>query len=185
MFHSHIILAHALWQTIIKSGDTLVDATLGNGQDTLVLAKMLKGEGKLIGYDIQQEALLKTQKNLEENLTPFEKNITIELNLACHSQIEVKDPKIIVYNLGYLPGSDKSLTTHNHTTLQSIKRAEELIVSRGVISITLYPGHEAGLLEQEAVIAHIQSLSKKLWDIIWITWPNRIRGPSIVLCQKK
>jgi len=177
--NSHLTFAHTIWHSLVQCGDTVIDATLGNGHDALALANMLS-KGTLIGYDIQEKSINHCQKLLHDK-----KNIAIELRHQCHAQIEAKEAKLIVYNLGYLPGSDKSLTTRVETTLQSIKRAQKILIESGIISITLYPGHPEGAKELEALLAYSQSLDKKEWTVSWTSWPNRKKGPSVLLYQKK
>lgn len=182
--NSHLKYAHMIWQSLVCPGDQVIDATLGNGHDTLILAKMLQGSGHLIGYDIQEQALHTTQEILQNHLSENEKKICIELRKECHSKIEGSHPKLIVYNLGYLPGANKLLTTQISTTLESIKKAQTLIIEGGMISITLYPGHEEGYKEQELLLPYVSSLSRKEWNVCWTSWPNRIKAPSLLLIQK-
>src|SRR5262249_16615664 len=107
----HTQLAHILWASILKPGDICVDATPGNGHDSLALATLALGTvpGKLHIFDIQTTALENTRKQLldiPENQLSFHQ--------MCHSRLlEVVAPKsvkLIVFNLGYLPGGDKSIT---------------------------------------------------------------------------
>lgn len=180
MLNSHLKFAHMIWRSIIQPGDTVIDATLGNGHDALALIQMLQNNGTLIGYDIQKKAILQTQ-----TLLKHEKNSTIILNHCCHSKIKAKNPKLIVYNLGYLPGTDKALTTQITTTLKSIQKAQKLVLPEGVISITLYPGHKEGLEEQDVLTTYAKLLDKRSWNVSWTSWPNRLTGPSLLLLQKK
>jgi hypothetical protein len=151
----HIEMAHHLWAAIVRPGDTVVDATIGNGHDTFFLAKLLKGTGKLVGYDIQSEALLQTKQRLLQ-LSPEEQS-TVFLRKACHHNIKEKNIKLIVYNLGYLPGGDKSLTTRTETTLKSIQKVVNHVVPGGAISITCYPGHTEGAREQKAILIFLEN----------------------------
>src|SRR5262249_26025680 len=160
---SHLEFAHQFWSVVVKPGDTVVDATAGNGHDALVLAKLaLQGErGTLVAFDIQDQALENTQKRLAN--FPAER---IFLYKKCHSKIAevmaevvaAQSAKLIVLNLGYLPGSDKSCTTLSDTTLKAIKTSLSLICVGGAISITCYPGHEEGRLEEQEIVSFFQTL---------------------------
>jgi len=162
----HIVCAQQYWKKVVHPGDTLIDATVGNGYDTLFLARLLQGKGFLIGYDIQKAALEETKKRLEQKL-PTEFSRIISLKLQSHAEFdhEQKNIKLIVYNLGYLPGgNNKSITTKCSTTLKSIENGLRVLsVPGGAISVTCYPGHEEGAKEQAAMIDFIKKLSPDKW----------------------
>lgn len=182
---SHIHIAHMFWQQIVAPGDTVIDATAGNGHDSHFLASLALNspEGRLIAFDVQQSALDSTKSRLKE----FDEN-QITLHLMSHSQIgEVCSPysaKLIAFNLGYLPGGDKSLTTHLATTMIAIRASLELVVQGGMISITCYPGHDEGLVEEEAIVAFCKTLDAKQWSISSHTFLNRHRHPHLLLLQR-
>ncbi|RZC44352.1 hypothetical protein C5167_037300 [Papaver somniferum] len=108
-------LAHLIWQRIVQKGDNVVDATCGNGYDTLALLKMVadeSGKGRVSGMDIQSCALENTSSLLDESLNANEREL-VELFHLCHSRMEDVIPegiflRLVVFNLGYLPGGDKS-----------------------------------------------------------------------------
>jgi hypothetical protein len=146
---SHLSFAHTLWKKHLYSYDWAIDATCGNGRDTLVLAHLLP-EGGVIGLDIQLRAIVETQ-------TYVGQRANVILHHRCHSEIGAifcpKKPRLIVYNLGYLPKGDKKMTTMTETTLQSLQGAIEILAEDGALSITCYPGHPEGAREEGAVRA--------------------------------
>jgi hypothetical protein len=85
-----------------------------------------------------------------------------------------------VYNLGYLPGGKKSITTQTDTTLESVKLSLELLADDGAISITCYPGHEEGAREEKELLAFAETLSSKEWNVCQHKWLNRPRSPSLL-----
>jgi hypothetical protein len=177
-FKSHIDLAHRYWQHIVQPGDIVVDATCGNGQDTLFLDGLQPS--RLYALDIQEDALVNTRTLLGDS-----KSVTY--HLGCHSQfpeeIQSKSVKLIVYNLGYLPGGDKTLTTLSETTLLSVKRALDLVKPGGAISVTCYPGHPAGAVEENAILAWAEGLDRHTWSCCHHRWCNRAKAPSLLLIQ--
>lgn len=182
LFRSHLDLAHSYWKRLVQPGDLLIDATCGNGHDTLALARL--NPKQLYAFDIQSQALASAQKRLqEEPALP-----SIQFIQGCHSQfppqIAPASVKLIVYNLGYLPGSDKATTTQSSTTLESVANALELIMPGGAISITCYPGHEEGAREESALLAFAEQLDKQLWSCCHHRWINRKQAPSLLLLQK-
>ncbi len=174
----HLMCAHNYWKNRVRPGDLVIDATVGNGQDTLFLATLLKGEGVLIGYDIQQEALNQAQLHLYNLPTHERQNII--LKCQSHAEFEEQKAHLIVYNLGYLPGGDKKITTRVETTVQSIKKA--LLIAEA-ISITCYPGHEEGRREQSALLDLVQALPSNQWNACFHQWLNRPLSPTLLWLQ--
>jgi len=133
----------------VKRNDLVIDATIGNGKDTVTLAKMVPN-GKVFGFDIQKDAIQKTKKALEkEKLTNFEL-----FQIGHEHMIEVlknyqNKISFIVFNLGYLPGGDKNITTTVETTKKALENAQKLLNQKGKILITVYPGHTEGQRESE------------------------------------
>lgn len=178
-------IANFCWADIVNQQDTVIDATCGNGHDTLVLARL--NPKRLYAIDIQQQALDNARYRLEQELSP-ERMQTIHFYLGCHSlfpkEIVPTTVKLIVYNLGYLPGGDKSVTTMTETTLKSIQNGMELLASGGLISITCYPGHAEGQVEEGALLSFAKQLPKESWTCSFHQTINRNQAPSLLLIRK-
>ncbi|MCI0666795.1 MAG: methyltransferase domain-containing protein, partial [Methylococcaceae bacterium] len=56
--------AQQIIAAVLRPGDIAIDATLGNGLDTLFLARGVGPEGIVYGFDIQPEAIEITRNNL-------------------------------------------------------------------------------------------------------------------------
>lgn len=185
---SPIHLAHFYWDLLLKGGDLVLDATCGQGKDSLFLAKKIleKEKGKLIVMDLQKEALEKTRFLLEEHLDQEVLEQVQYIN-SCHSEIDLPYPdtlKLIVYNLGYLPGGNKELTTTLESSIQSFEKAFQLLRLHGYLSITCYPGHPAGKIEKEGILSWAKSLPKS-FTCCHHQWINRSdSSPSLLLIQK-
>ena len=112
----------------------------------------------------------------------------VHFHNVCHSHIASCAAKetvaLIVYNLGYLPAGDKSITTQKETTLRSIESGLELLRPGAVMSITCYPGHPEGSVEEDALRDTMEKLPQHLWSVTWHEWLNRRRGPSLILLQR-
>lgn len=186
LFQSHLDLAHAYWKQLLGVNDIVVDATCGNGQDTLVLCR-LASNGMTYGLDIQKRAIELTREYLAKHLTSGQLE-HVSLHEGCHSSfpeaIQPETLTLITYNLGYLPGSDKTLTTKVFTTLESIKKAQGLLKPGGALSITCYPGHSEGALEQEAILEYVKGLNPQQWNVCFHQWLNRQKAPGLLLIQK-
>lgn len=189
LFQSHLDLAHRYWQMIIKPGDFVIDATCGNGQDTLILCQLAltNSTGTVLAIDIQAAAIQHTQSYLNQHLSPTLLNC-IQYQEGCHStfpsSIQPDTVALIAYNLGYLPGNNKQLTTMTDTTLQSLNRALSLVKPGGAISITCYPGHTEGSDEQAAILDFVTQLSPFEWSCCHHVWINRKKSPSLLFLQK-
>ena len=189
LFKSHIDLAHHYWSLLLEVGDTVIDATCGNGLDTLFLARQCldKDKGRLITIDIQMKALIQAKELL---ISEVSEEILSRIYFVhqCHSIFPISlienNVKLVVYNLGYLPKGEKSITTKVDTTLSSIQSALQLISPGGTISITCYPGHEEGKREQEVIMNLVQSLDPREWSCCLHQWLNRTSAPSLLLIQK-
>lgn len=190
LFQSHLDLAHSLWAQIVNRGDCVIDATCGNGHDTLTLGRLVLDtylkEGKVYGIDLQQKAIAATHTLLDLHL-PLGWQGQISLHQQSHrtfpNEITPKSVKLIVYNLGYLPGGNKEQTTITDSTLQSLNEAIKLLAPGGAISMTCYPGHPEGAKEQAAIIDLLTQFSPKEWSCTRHEWLNRKRSPQLFLIQ--
>lgn len=150
---------HELLSAEIQVGELAVDATLGNGHDTLFLAQRVGVTGKVIGFDVQQEALNSTRQRLQEAGVP---ESSYELFCQSHSELDSRlssEVAAVIFNLGYLPGADKSLITHEYTTLQALSQSMALLRPDGILSVMCYPGHSGGDSEAEAVTSWMKNRS--------------------------
>lgn len=179
----HIFLAHRYWKDLLLPSDRAIDATLGNGHDTLFLAEKLT-DGKVFSFDVQKKALENAKDFLKNNLNSLE---NISFFLKSHEDLSfLKDEVIslVVYNLGYLPGGDKSLTTKVASTMKSVDGALSLIQSKGAVSITCYKGHEEGALEEKALLQMVKNLSPKEYSVCYHEWINKTNAPSLIWIRK-
>lgn len=178
----HIILAHQLWKKVLLQNDNVIDATCGNGHDTYFLSTITKG--KIFAIDIQKKAIENTKKLLEEkNKTYFSKKIFLFNRSHKDFSFIKEEIKLIVYNLGYLPGADKSITTKAKDTLISIKNGISLI-KKGFLSIMCYPGHAEGKKEEKEIISFLSTLNSNKFKILFHKWINKKNFPSFIWIEK-
>ncbi|TXG75985.1 methyltransferase domain-containing protein [Candidatus Dojkabacteria bacterium] len=173
---NHILLAHSLWSGHLAPDGLAVDATCGNGHDTLVLSRMLP-KGKVFAFDIQKQAIENTRLLLEEHKTLDR----VELFQQSHAEWkgEFEPPHLIVYNLGYLPRSDKIITTLVETTIKSVQTGLEILLDGGALSIMCYPGHAEGEREEKALLDFLSTLPSSEWTVCHHHFPNRPKSPSL------
>jgi hypothetical protein len=149
-------VVHSELRKHIFKGDTVVDATVGNGHDTLALAQWVGNEGHVIGFDIQPKAIAATRNRL----IAHDLLQRVSLHCLCHSRMHevIKRPaKAILFNLGYLPGADHELTTLPATTLAALDSSWEILQENGILSVVAYPGHPGGDVESDTVNQWMQA----------------------------
>ena len=130
----------------ISEGDTVADFTMGNGHDTLWLSGTVGEQGKVYAFDIQPQALESTKNLLEEKAMYHNYSLILDSHSECDKYIKAPI-KAGVFNLGYLPGSDKKITTLHQTTRIAVEKAINLLAPDGILLIAVYPGHEEGTVE--------------------------------------
>lgn len=188
-------MAHWILKDIIKTNDVVVDATMGNGYDTQFLAEL---GANVYAFDVQEEALNATEKRLDDagiKNQIFEKNLSnlltdpsVNLVLSGHEKLSeyVKEPiKAAIFNLGYLPKTDKSVVTKADTTLTALDALTNQLVVGGRIAIMIYYGHEGGMEEKNAVIKWTSSLPQKDWEVTSYAPLNQIHTPPILVLIEK
>ncbi|MBE5777042.1 MAG: methyltransferase domain-containing protein [Clostridiales bacterium] len=164
---------------VIQNGDTVVDATMGNGHDTVMLAKLVGENGHVYAFDVQEMAVASTRQKLEaegllERVTLL---CTGHQNMKMHVPVSVR---AVAFNLGWLPGGDKSITTLWETTFPAINAALDLLLPMGVCTVCVYPGHEAGEKERKALAEYLANLPPQRYNILRQTFINA--GPGAPEC---
>jgi SAM-dependent methyltransferase len=187
LFFSHLECAHRYWQELLSPGDWVIDATCGNGHDTLALAQCVLDTGRVLAMDVQERALDQARSLISQHFNP-EQLSQVHFFLQSHEnfpEMASQNPiRLIVYNLGYLPGSDKQIKTLPPSTLASLKKGLDLIAPGGAISITCYPGHPEGREEQQALLQFCRELDRRDLQICHQEWLRAPSSPSLLLIQK-
>lgn len=169
--------------TYIHPGSIAVDATAGNGNDTLKLCKAVTQTGKVYAFDIQNIALHETENKLKsENFRNF------ELICDSHSNLDsyVKDTvDAVIFNLGYLPGGDHNLQTKYDTTITAIEKSLDILSDSGFISVTVYYGKNSGCEEKEVVMEYLRNINHKKYTVLTCDFHNRPNNPPITVIITK
>lgn len=176
-----------LWQLVpgfLLPGDSAVDATVGNGKDTEALCRIVGPGGQVYGFDIQSEALERARSLLEEAVPETPCLLIHESHSSLKTHI-THPVDLVLFNLGYLPGGDKQITTKADSTLEAMTAALELLKTGGKLAAVLYPGHEAGMAEAKAVIQWSSGLNQRLFSSLLLTYTNQINNPPQLLLIEK
>ena len=171
----------------VQPGDTVVDATMGNGHDTLMLCEAVGPGGRVFAFDVQEQALAETDRRLREQGV----RDRAELIHAGHEHMAeyfhdhplpvTGFAQVILFNLGYLPGGDKQLTTQTPSTLAALRQSLDLLAKDGLICVTMYCGHPEGKKEKAAVLDFAEGLDPRIWHVSYIQMLNQKKDPPEIL----
>lgn len=186
---SAVEYAHALLRQRLRPGDWAVDATAGNGHDTHVLVQLTGPTGQVFAFDVQAPAIAATQARLDGHGIPGH---SYHLINACHGSFGAHLPReapgriaAVIFNLGYLPGGDKSVITRSETTLPAVQNALALLRPGGLLLLVLYPGHPGGAEESLVLREFASGLPSSSWQVTEYRTLNARRPPPCVLAVEK
>ena len=159
-----------------------VDATMGNGNDTLFLSRFVGESGKVYAFDIQSQAIEATKKRLNEAAVT-----NVQLIHCSHENMStfVKNADLIMFNLGYLPKGDHDIVTEEATTCKAIQEGLKLLNAYGLLTVISYYGHQAGKAEKKGVSRLLKGLDQKSYDVLEISTFNRMNNPPIMYLVRK
>ncbi len=192
-FLSVISYAHKLVQERVQHGDCAIDATVGGGNDTLLLARAVGPKGTVYGFDIQREALEQTRMKLIGELGADAGTERVHLLLRSHAEMEDAVPaerhgKIaaIMFNLGYLPNGDHTVITETDATLAALGSSLRLLRARGIATIVVYPGHPGGDAEAAAVGEWAAGLAQRDYQALTYRFANApATSPYLIAIEKR
>ena len=174
----HFILTH------LHEGDIAVDFTMGNGHDTEFLSKTVGHTGHVYAFDVQEMALASTAEHLRKSGCPDNCTLILDSHHNVKKYVDVPI-KAGMFNLGYLPGSDKTVTTMRETTLPAIQAAIELMARDAIILVAVYPGHAEGEAEGKMICDYLASLSRYRVCATRINILNSPTSPFFIIIENK
>ena len=170
------IISHAIIKNFLENKKCAIDATLGNGHDTDFLSENFE---RVYAFDIQKEACenyetkkVKNVKVINDSHSEFEKYINEEVDC-------------IMYNLGFLPGGNKEITTMHESSLKSIKDGLDILSSGGIMTICIYTGHDEGKIEETCIMELLKDLPKNKFGVMEHRFINRKNNPPILVVVEK
>lgn len=175
MIKRPIHLSHEFLAEVLDKDSVAVDATMGNGNDTAFLAGLA---GQVFAFDVQEQALVKTQERLTNlGLT------NAQLILAGHETVDqyVETIRTAIFNLGYLPSADKSIITQPDTTLDALQKILDRLEVGGRVSIMIYYGHEGGAMEKDCVLDFVSQLDQRVFTVMLYQPLNQINTPPFLV----
>lgn len=180
--------SHELLKKSLEKGDTVIDATCGNGHDTLFLCQTVGHDGHVYAFDIQEQAINNSQTLIEEH---GYSNVTFIQD--SHADIDQYIPEELkgelggaIFNLGYLPKGDKSIITKGESTIQALKTILAYLKKQRLVVLVVYPGHEGGETEKDMLLEYVMDLDHKDFTVLRYEFINiKTKPPFIIAIEKK
>lgn len=179
-----LTFARQLIEGRLKNGGRALDGTAGNGRDTLFLAQLAGGSGKVWAFDIQAQALSNTAGLLRENGVEGQ----VELIAANHADLAdyVREPlDAAMFNFGYLPGGDKTVTTKADSSVRAMQAAAALLAEGGLLTAVVYSGHPTGRAEAAAIEQWAAALPQEQYQVLHYRFTNQRNHPPQLLAIEK
>lgn len=170
--------------THLKEGDVAVDFTMGNGHDTEFLSKTVGPQGHVFAFDVQEQALASTSEHLRRVGCPDNYTLILDSHHRVKNYVDVPI-RAGMFNLGYLPGSDKRITTMRETTMPAIQAAIDLLDRDAVLLVAVYPGHAEGEAEGKMICEYLSSLSRHRVCATRIQILNSPTSPFFIVIETK
>lgn len=177
-----LVFAKKLLKEKIDKNSIVIDATAGNGYDSLFLAK--SAAKKVYAFDVQDMAIENTKKLLEDN-DLLEK---VEVIKDGHQNVDLyvkEDIKAVVFNLGYLPNSDHAVTTLGQTTKEALEKMLRLLEVGGIVVMVIYWGHDEGKIEKNIVEDYSRGLNQKYYQVLSYEFINQINNAPFIIAIEK
>lgn len=186
MLENALHYSHTLLKKTLITGDIVIDATVGNGNDTILLASLVGKNGTVYGFDLQEQAIQKTKEKLL--LTGLSSQV--KLFQHGHETLGSVIPENTllagaIFNLGYLPKGDKTIITKAETTLIAIKEILPRLRKSGLLLLVVYYGHEGGKTEKESVLNYVQTLSQMDYSVLHYDFLNQKNDPPFLIAIEK
>ncbi len=163
----------------VQEGDLCIDATMGNGNDTLLLSRLCGENGHVLAFDIQKLALANTRKRLLAENAPENYSLYLDSHEHMAAYAQPGSVSCIVFNFGYLPGGDHSLATRSDSSIRAMEQALSLLKTGGLLSLCIYSGGDSGFTERDAILAWLQKLDPRRYLVIRTDYYNRPNHPPI------
>ena len=176
--------AQTLLKSAVHEGDIAVDATAGNGHDTLFLAQLVGDDGFVYAFDVQKQAVDATLHRLLDNALEHRALVLKDGHENVMKYVN-KPVAGAIFNLGYLPGSDHEVITRPNTTIQALESLLKLLKIGGIIVLVIYHGHEGGKEERDEVIRFVSELPQKYVHVLRYEFLNQKNDPPFVIALEK
>ena len=169
---------HRMLKQHIEDGDICVDATVGRGNDTEFLKRLVGESGKVYGFDIQKDAIAATTDRMEKAGLINGTWLILDGHENMKNYVKEKI-SAITFNFGYLPGGDHNISTRSSTSIKAIEEGLSLLKKDGIMSLCIYSGGDSGYEEKDSILSFLKSLDPKKYLVILSQYYNRENDPPI------
>lgn len=174
---SALDIVHSVLTNLVEPGSLCIDATAGNGYDTVFLAELTGNSGHVISMDIQEEAVKATEQKIKElGYSDF-----CDTYCMSHSDIDKiagrETADAIMFNFGWLPGGDHNIFTRSETSIPAIEKSLDILKPGGVLSLCIYYGRNNGYEERDSIIKFISELDSRHFAVMKCDFLNRKNDP--------
>ena len=170
---------HHFLEDHVQLGDICIDATMGNGNDTVLLSRLVGEAGRVVAFDIQLMALDNTSEKLKKEGCPENYELVLDSHEVMGAYVKENTVSCITFNLGYLPGGDHAKATKGESSIRAIETGLGLLKKKGLMTVCIYSGGDSGFEEKDAVLAYLRALDSKKYLVIVSEYANRPNNPPI------
>lgn len=170
-------VVHDFLHRTVQPGAFCIDATAGKGRDTALLCRLAGESGRVLAFDVQEDAVRQTRALLEQEGLTAEVVLDSHANMGCYAAPESMD--CIVFNFGRLPGGDPKIFTTAASSIPAIDAGLALLRPGGVMALALYYGKENGYDEKNAILQHLKSINDRTFTVLSCEWLNREGDPPL------
>lgn len=170
-------MVHEFLRRHVMPGAFCIDATAGKGRDTVLLCRLAGESGRVLAFDIQEDAIRQTRALLAQEQLHAEVLLESHANMALYAAENTAD--CIVFNFGRLPGGDPHIFTKSDSSVAAIDAGLRILRPGGVMAIALYYGGENGYEERDTILQHLQTLDDRIFSVLTCQWSNRRSDPPM------
>ena len=170
-------MVHEFLKQHVRPGAFCIDATAGKGRDTALLCRLAGDTGRVLAFDIQEEAVSQTKALLAAEGLTAQVILDSHANMEQYAQAGTVD--CVVFNFGRLPGGDPAVFTRAESSVAAIGAGLRLLKPGGVMAIALYYGKENGYGERDAVLQYLKTIDDKTFSVLCCEWSNRRGEPPM------
>ena len=176
---------HHFIELQVMPGDLCIDATMGNGHDTELLCRLTGEQGRVLAFDIQEQALRNTKKRLQESGVPDNYRLILDSHSHMTQYARMDSVSCILFNFGYLPGADHAIATRPDTSLTAVRQGLSLLKKNGLMSLCIYSGGDTGFEERDALLPFLKALNPRQYLVILSSYYNRPGNPPLPVLVRR
>lgn len=172
-------ISHQFMQAHLTPGAFCIDATAGRGGDTVFLAEAIGENGKVLAFDIQQDALDSTAGKIAENALSDRVCLILDSHANMEQYASAESVDLICFNFGWLPGGSHDIFTRAESSIAAIDAGLRLLKPGGVMSLCIYYGRNNGFSERDAILAHLKTIDPRTASVLVCDFVNRPNNPAM------